>query len=120
MNMKNIPDSSNYDEGKLFKVNLPFTKDDFLAGNGEGVWAIADDETFEKLESGSNLENLYVRIFNDSMYYKGLLSETILPIETRGDNRPVVPYEYLNENYKRISEEERLDLIRRISQNRCL
>ena len=54
------------------------------------------------------------------MYYKGLLSETILPIETRGDNRPVVPYEYLNENYKRISEEERLDLIRRISQNRGL
>ena len=35
MNIKNIPDSSNYDEGKLFKVNLPFTKDDFLAGNGE-------------------------------------------------------------------------------------
>ena len=38
MNIKNIPDSSNYDEGKLFKVNLPFTKDDFLAGNGEGLY----------------------------------------------------------------------------------
>ena len=36
---------------------------------------------------------------NDSVYYPALIHGTEIPIEMRGENRPVVPYNWLINNY---------------------
>lgn len=45
-------------------------------------------------------EKAYTAILdNDSVYYPELVHGTEMPIEMRGENRPVVPYSWLVKNY---------------------
>ena len=78
------------------KVNLPVSYQDYLDGNGEGVWMQVGPEAkkaYDTDESGT----LYTGYLdNDCLYYPELKPGDLLPIEMRGENRPVVPYAFLN------------------------
>lgn len=83
----------------MIKVNLPSNKECYEYGNGEGCWAECDADVqlaYDNDEDGTHYECV---LANDSLYYPGLLCGTTVPIEMRGSNRPVVPYEWLVEHY---------------------
>lgn len=85
----------------FIQVNLPPTEQDYLSGSGEGCWFIVDDETkaaYDRNEQSTG--KLYEgTLDNDSIYYPTLNHGERLPIEMRGDKRPVVPYSYLLQHY---------------------
>lgn len=84
----------------LIKGNLTYTKESYEYSAGEGVWFIVDDETkaaYDADESGGAYEGV---LANDSLYYIGLNHGVILPLEMRGNRRPVVPVEWLKEHYE--------------------
>lgn len=80
----------------LIKINLPETKEQYETGNGEGVWAIVDNEckiAYEADEYGTQ----YIGILdNDSILYPHMVHGYGVIIEMRGTHKPVVPYDYLN------------------------
>ena len=82
-----------------FKVNLPDTLDSYKSGNGEGVWAYTDFESYEKWKNDEKDSIIYVRILNDSIYYNGLEYGDLVPVELRGEYRPVAMYEELIGKY---------------------
>lgn len=54
------------------KVNFPLTEADYLAGNGEGMWAKVDQETKAAYDADAT-GGRYVGILdNDSIYFPGL------------------------------------------------
>jgi hypothetical protein len=91
------------ENGKHFKVNLPDTEEGYRNGNGEGCWAWTDDpDVIRKWEddyTSAPGETFDVRLDNDSWYWHGLEHGTTVPIEMRGDKRPVVPLAWLQERY---------------------
>lgn len=85
---------------KHIKANLPRNAEDYENGSGEGCFFLVSERTKEAHdtnESGTVYEGL---LDNDSIYYKDLLHGTLLPIEMRGERRPVVPLDYLQANYE--------------------
>ena len=83
------------------KVNLPDTLEAYEHGYGEGVWCLVDEET-KRAHDENKAGGGYVAILdNDSIYWRGLEHGAEMPIELRGDYRPVVPYEWLAANYGR-------------------
>lgn len=89
-------------ECKLIKANLPESEEAYRTGEGEGCFFIVDAETrtaYERNEEKS--DRLYYGILdNDSCYYLGLEHGERLPLEMRGEFRPVVPFEYLRDRWK--------------------
>ena len=84
----------------FIKVNLPATEGDYISGNGEGVFMIVSDEV-KRAHDTDEVGTSYTGILdNDSYYYIGLEHGETLPIEMRGDKRPVVPYQWLKEHYE--------------------
>lgn len=83
----------------FFKVNLPDSEKSYLSGNGEGVWVICDDETRKAYNQDEEGTTYKVTLDNDSTYYPKLRWGTEIPIEMRGVNRPIVPYQWLIDNY---------------------
>lgn len=81
------------------KVNLPSNKGNYKSGNGEGCWALVDDETKEAYDNDVESGEYKAILDNDSFYYPGLLAGKEIPIEMRGEFRPVVPYQWLVDNY---------------------
>lgn len=84
---------------EYIKANLPQTLDAYEQGTGEGVWILVTPETKEahdRDEAGGIYDGI---LDNDSLYYPGLNHGTRLPVEMRGDLRPVVPFSWL-ENYR--------------------
>jgi hypothetical protein len=96
-----IPYLDKTNEANYIKVNLPDSAESYKSGHGEGVWAVVDDQTFVK---HSNNENgiSFAMILNDSLYYPGIDIGFVVPIELRGDKRPVVPYDELLFLYEQI------------------
>lgn len=85
---------------EYIKVNLPPTKEAYINGNGEGVFMLVSEEVkkaYDSDEAGTNYKGI---LDNDSIYYKNLYHGEELPIETRGVNRPVVPFDYLQEHFE--------------------
>ena len=78
------------------KINVPETEEDYLRGNGEGMWALVDEET-KKAHDDDNVTGggYQAELDNDSFYWPGLEHGQIVPIEMRGDKRPVVPYNWV-------------------------
>lgn len=77
------------------KANLPSTEAEYVEGNGEGCFFLIDDKAkkaYDTDEEGTVYEGI---LDNDSMYYPGLLHGTKVPLEMRGELRPVVPISFL-------------------------
>ena len=95
-------DIENFSDSEPFKINLPETKEGFVAGKGEGVWAICDKKDYSKWTNDSSVgEKLIIKILNDSIYYENLFYGTPILVETRGDKRPLALLEELEFYYKK-------------------
>ena len=84
---------------EYIKVNLPNNEANYLSGNGEGCFALVDEKTKIDYDNDKKGKGYTAILDNDSIYYPGLMAGTEIPIEMRGKNRPVVPYQWLVENY---------------------
>jgi len=85
---------------EYIKVNLPATEEAYIHGYGEGVFMLASEEV-KKAYDDDEAGTLYKGILdNDSLYYKGLYAGEELPVEMRGEKRPVVPYSWLIDHYE--------------------
>ena len=82
-------------DGEYIKVNLPESEEDYLIGTGEGCWAIADKAAKRAYDEDADSGEYSVTLDNDSICWEGLIHGTVVPIEMRGDKRPVVPYNWL-------------------------
>lgn len=86
------------DNNKIFKVNLPLTNEDFYRGVGEGVWACASIDDYEKMNN--NVAGDYtVAVLNDSCYYPTLKYGDLVLCKFDGLNRPVAYRELLIFNF---------------------
>lgn len=84
----------------FIKANIPATPGDYEAGNGEGVFIIVSDNVKKAHDADENGTSYNGILDNDSYYYIGLNHGAIVPLEMRGDHRPVVPYSWLTEHYE--------------------
>jgi hypothetical protein len=77
------------------KVNFPESEADYIRGSGEGMWVLVDDEgkrAYDLDYSGVEYQGI---LDNDSFCWNGLEHGCQVPIEMRGDMRPVVPFDWL-------------------------
>lgn len=81
---------------KEIKVNLPADAESYERGNGEGCWAVINGDAVMAYED-DGLGSYTATLENDSIYYPGLGVGDVVPIEMRGEYRPVVPYGWLQE-----------------------
>ena len=87
------------DRNELIKVNLPADMESYRHGFGEGVWVLVDAKTKAAHDSDTQ-GGLYEGVLdNDSYYWTGLEHGAVIPFEMRGDRRPVVPFDWLEEHY---------------------
>lgn len=99
---------------EYIKVNLPLTERDYEAGNGEGVWVLVDPETKEAHDTDATGKGYVGILDNDSLYYPGLGAGELMPIEMRGEKRPVADYHSFLSKLTGISQEEKARLIQHI------
>lgn len=92
-------------EPNFIKANIPPTKEHYEAGAGEGCFFIVDDRTKTAYDLNATGGGFFGILDNDSLYYPGLKHGERLPLEMRGDCRPVVPFEALSK-WKAKSPEE--------------
>lgn len=71
------------------KINLPETQEDFISGNGEGVWVLVDDETKAAYDKDVVGGCYFGILDNDSIYWPNLVHGTKVRFEMRGQYRPV-------------------------------
>lgn len=84
---------------QYIKINLPSNEESYKSGNGEGCWALVEEDTYKAYELDETGDGYKAILDNDSFYYPGLMAGIEIPIEMRGTNRPVVPYNWLVEHY---------------------
>ena len=77
---------------EYIKVNLPLTEQDYLAGNGEGVWVLVDRKTKQAHDDDASGGSYVGILDNDSCYYPGLNAGALIPLEMRGACRPVANF----------------------------
>lgn len=77
------------------KINVPTTEEEYLSGNGEGMWALADEKTKRAYDEDAASGEYEVILDNNSFFWDGLEHGQLVPIEMRGEARPVVPYNWL-------------------------
>lgn len=83
----------------FIKANLPATEEDYKSGYGEGCFFIVDQETKKAYDNDTKGGLYFGTLDNDSVYWPTLKHGTVCPLEMRGENRPVVPYQWLKDNY---------------------
>ena len=94
---------SPYNGGEFYiKGNLPPSAEAYEYGSGEGVYFIVDAETKAAYDADEpKSDRVYYGILdNYSISFPGLAPGEKLPLEMRGDQRPVVPLEYLAERWE--------------------
>lgn len=90
------------------KVNFPKTKEEYKNGNGEGCFVAVDDETFDIYNQNTSGKKLYSGILlNNCLEYPRFTVGSKVYFEMRGENRPVAPFDYLNDENIEI---EKIDL----------
>lgn len=82
---------------EYIKANLPGSEDSYKTGNGEGVWVLVSDQAKAAYDRDAQGGYYFGILDNDSCYWPGLDHGAAIPFEMRGKNRPVVPYEWLEE-----------------------
>lgn len=79
------------------KINLPANEEAYQSGNGEGVWVLVEEDAkkaYDNDESGSIYSGI---LDNDSVYFPELKHGATIPVEMRGEKRPVTPFEWLKQ-----------------------
>ena len=94
------PDPEMFTPGHYIKVNFPKTEEGYIEGAGEGCYCIIDK--YDKEAYDMNAHNAIIEGVLDNVCsnYKGLNPGQVVPIELRGDKRPVVPYSWLVEHFE--------------------
>lgn len=98
---------------KLIKVNLPRKYDDFVSGNGEGVWVEVDCSVLDSYNQNLFGGSYKGQLQNDSVYYPSLKCGSTIKFELRGEGRPVADIQYLS-NFKCISDDEFNSIVEKI------
>ena len=97
------------------KVNLPLTEQDYLDGNGEGVWVLVDLKTKQAHDMDAEGGGYLGILDNDSCYYPGLNAGQLIPFEMRGSVRPVANFYAFLSRLSKLTPEEKAQLLERIS-----
>ena len=98
------------------KVNLPLTEQDYLSGNGEGVWMLVDRET-KMAHDIDAVGGRYVGILdNDSVYYPGLNAGAEIIFEMRGEFRPVAILEGTLAEHPRLTPAAKAAVLQKIAE----
>lgn len=116
--MGDMPEKSSMTE--YIKVNFPLTEEEYISGNGEGMWVLVDPETKKAHDEDASGGRHFGVLDNDSVYYPDLKHGTVFPFEMRGNSRPVADFRGFLSKLNGISQEEKADLIRQIVEARCL
>lgn len=106
-------------QNKYIKVNIPLTEQDYISGNGEGVWVEVDEATrlaYDQNAVGAGYKGI---LANDSFYYPGLMCGEEIPFEMRGELRPVVDYYGFLEERTHLTQEGKEAVIRKIAEAMC-
>lgn len=77
---------------EFIQINLPLAEEEYLSGNGEGVWVKVDPATRQAYDADKIGPGYFGVLDNDSLYYPGLGPGEIIPFEMRGGLRPVADY----------------------------
>lgn len=80
---------SNQNRTHHIKVNFPADFQSYETGNGEGMWVLVDDATYEAHQTDVAGGVFKGTLDNDSIYYPGLNHGAEVSFEMRGDKRPV-------------------------------
>lgn len=102
---------------EYIKVNLPLTEQDYLAGNGEGVWVLVDPKTKQAHDTDATGGGYVGILDNDSCYYPGLNAGQLIPFELRGSYRPVANFYSFLSKLTRLTQEGKALLLERIAMN---
>ena len=97
---------------EYIKVNFPLTEEDYKTGNGKGMWVLVDHETKKTHDEDAMGGRYYGILDNDSLYYPGLESGTVIPFEMRGQNRPVADFHGFLEQLIKLTPEGKKLLIK--------
>ena len=100
---------------EYIKVNLPLTEQDYLAGNGEGVWVLVDPKTKQAHDTDATGGGYVGILDNDSCYYPGLNAGQLIPFELRGSYRPVANFYSFLSKLPRLTPEGKALLLERIA-----
>jgi len=76
----------------LIKVNFPLMAEDYVSGNGEGMWVRVDAETKAAYDADASGGRYIGVLDNDSFYNPGLNHGVLVPFEMRGEYRPVADF----------------------------
>ena len=93
------------DEDTYMKFNIPDSEEKFKSGNGEGVWAMPltpDDRAIYKDDSAVG-KKFQVIILNDALTYP-IEWGSIITVESRGDDRPVLSYDWFDSVVRKSSD----------------
>ena len=101
------------------KVNLPLTEQDYLAGNGEGVWVLVDPKTKQAYDTDAAGGGYMGILDNDSCYYPGLNAGELIPFELRGIFRPVADFRSLLSKLCNLTPEGKALLLGRIAMHQA-
>lgn len=92
---------------KYFKLNLPNTVDEFISGNGEGIWvyplADADKTIYDNAIKGETFDCIAM---NDCLTYPIRCGSIIKGRITGSDTRPIIDYDWLDNTIKTASNDE--------------
>lgn len=103
-------------DAKYIKINLPLTREDYIHGNGEGVWVEVAPDTraaYDRDVIGTGYCGI---LANDSLYYPGLHCGEIISFEMRGRFRPVADIHKLQEKYPHLTMEAKAALLEKIAE----
>lgn len=101
---------------KCIKVNIPLNEEDYITGNGEGVWVEIDWKTEELYDQDAVGTGYYGVLANDSLYYPELGCGDIIAFEMRGEHRPVADFHGFLKGSNRLSEHDKMLVIKRIAE----
>lgn len=104
---------------EFIQINLPLTEEDYLSGNGEGVWVKVDPATRRAYDADKIGPGYYGILDNDSLYYPGLGPGEIIPFEMRGESRPVADYHNCLSKYSKLTPEGKALLIKKIAEHQA-
>lgn len=101
---------------EYIKVNLPLTEQDFLSGNGEGVWMRVGRRTKQAYDADA-VGGRYVGLLdNDSVYYPGLNAGAEIIFEMRGEFRPVAILEGALAEHPRLTPAAKAAVLQKIAE----
>lgn len=104
---------------EFIQINLPLTEEDYLSGNGEGVWVKVDPATRRDYDADKIGPGYFGILDNDSLYYPGLGPGEVIPFEMRGEQRPVADYRGFLSRLDKLTPEGKTLLMKKIAERQA-